>query len=74
MHGDPGYKGTAMMLTESAIAITIKSKQEEQEKQEGKEEEEEHVYGILTPASAMGPELVERLKERGMEFGLSSSS
>ena len=59
------YKGTAMMLSESAIALTLKTVREQQE---GYPEPSASTYGFLTPSSALGDELVERLQARGMEF------
>ncbi len=52
---DPGYAGTARMLAETAVGLA---------KDEGLPE----LTGILTPASALGMVLVERLRAKGMEF------
>ena len=52
---DPGYAGTARMLAETAVALA---------QDEGLPER----AGILTPASALGMVLVERLRAKGMEF------
>lgn len=49
-HGDPGYAGTARMLGESGLCLAAT----------------EGPGGVLTPASAMGDALVERLREAGM--------
>ena len=53
---DPGYGETARMLGESALCLAI----------DGAELDVEG--GILTPATAMGMRLVERLREVGMVF------
>ena len=60
VHGDsdPGYGETAKMLGQSALCLA----------------EDEGVlpprYGVLTPASAMGMTLVERLRRAGMTFSV----
>jgi short subunit dehydrogenase-like uncharacterized protein len=55
--GDPGYKGTAQMLGETAVALA--------------EDERPHPpVGVLTPAAALGMELVERLRRSGMTFAI----
>lgn len=53
---DPGYGATSMMLGESAMCLAF---DEADDALEG---------GVLTPASAMGMALVERLREAGMTF------
>ena len=55
---DPGYGATAVMLGEAAICL---AKEEESGPVEG---------GVLTPASAMGMTLVERLRRAGMIFSV----
>jgi len=57
---DPGYGSTAIMLSESAMCLVL----------DGAELEAEG--GILTPASAMGMRLVERLRAAGMTFEVQS--
>ncbi len=54
--GDPGYGHTAMMLAESARCLV-----EDREELAAR-------HGVLTPASAMGQHLVERLRGTGMTF------
>ncbi len=54
---DPGYDGTAVMLGESALALAA---------QEGTDR-----AGVLTPATALGEALVDRLRTR--EFTLEVS-
>lgn len=51
---DPGYGGTAVMLAEAALCLAL---QGDQLGTPG---------GVLTPASAMGMPLVERLRDAGM--------
>ncbi|HEY2510390.1 MAG TPA: hypothetical protein VGI39_06030, partial [Polyangiaceae bacterium] len=53
---DPGYGETAKMISESAVCLA----------QDG--EGEARAGGVLTPASAMGLRLVERLRRAGMAF------
>ena len=55
---DPGYAGTARMLSETAVSLA-------------KDENLPESAGILTPASALGMVLVERLRAKGMEFSAS---
>jgi short subunit dehydrogenase-like uncharacterized protein len=54
--GDPGYAATAVMMGESALTLA---------RTEGE-------GGVLTPASAMGAPLVERLRHAGMTLGVKS--
>ena len=53
---DPGYGSTSVMLSESALCLAL---QGTEIRTEG---------GVLTPASAMGMPLVERLRKAGMTF------
>ncbi|MEM7330950.1 MAG: saccharopine dehydrogenase NADP-binding domain-containing protein [Chloroflexota bacterium] len=55
---DPGYGETAKMLGESALCLALDDLQSE--------------GGVLTPASAMGMTLVERLRNAGMTFMVES--
>ena len=57
---DPGYSGTALMIAESAVCLALD------------EELLPQNFGILTPASAMGETLINRLKKAGMEFEYSN--
>ncbi|MFC7535520.1 saccharopine dehydrogenase family protein [Actinoplanes sp. GCM10030250] len=52
--GDPGYAATAIMLGESALALALDTKQSE--------------GGVLTPATAIGSALVDRLRTAGLEI------
>ena len=49
--GDPGYKATAVMLGESALALA----------RDGLPD----ASGVLTPATALGSALVDRLRAAG---------
>ena len=49
---DPGYAGTARMIGEAAICLS-KHKEKLPKK-----------FGVLTPASAIGKKLIERLSKR----------
>lgn len=55
-HKDPGYAGTAIMLAESAICLAQDTDQLPQQ------------FGVVTPATAMGHTLIERLRRAGMTF------
>ena len=54
--GDPGYKATGVMFGESALCLAFDG------------EELPPRAGVLTPATAMGGVLVERLRSAGMTF------
>ncbi|MCA9563947.1 MAG: saccharopine dehydrogenase NADP-binding domain-containing protein [Myxococcales bacterium] len=58
VHGDkdPGYGSTSMMLAECAVSLA---------KDQAKLPKR---FGILTPASALGQPLIDRLNEHGMSF------
>ncbi|MEO7588660.1 MAG: saccharopine dehydrogenase NADP-binding domain-containing protein [Arachnia sp.] len=58
---DPGYNGTAIMLGESALSLALDGDRLPQRS------------GVLTPATAMGDVLVERLRARGFVFDTSLS-
>ena len=59
---DPGYSGTAKMLTEAALTLALQA--DELSYKSG---------GVLTPAIAMGMPLVERLRRKGMTFSVLAS-
>lgn len=52
--GDPGYKATAMMFSEAALTLAL-----DRDKLPDR-------HGVLTPASAMGDALTDRLRAAGM--------
>ena len=54
--GDPGYKATAVMLGESALALATD------------QDELPDIAGVLTPATAMGVALTERLRRAGHRY------
>jgi len=54
--GDPGYGHTAKMIAEAARCLV-----EDRERLPAR-------HGLLTPASAMGEVLIERMRKTGMEF------
>jgi short subunit dehydrogenase-like uncharacterized protein len=54
--GDPGYAATAVMMGESALCLAL-----DRERLPAR-------AGVLTPATAMGMTLVERLRAAGMTF------
>ena len=53
---DPGYDGTAIMLGQSALCLALDGPRLPQRS------------GVLTPATAMGDALVERLRTQGFTF------
>ena len=54
--GDPGYKATAVMLGESALCLAL--------------DDLPAAAGVLTPASAMGHVLADRLIAAGHSYGV----
>jgi short subunit dehydrogenase-like uncharacterized protein len=54
--GDPGYKATAVMLGESALCLALDDLPE--------------AAGVLTPATAMGSVLADRLVAAGHSYGV----
>jgi short subunit dehydrogenase-like uncharacterized protein len=56
--GDPGYKATAVMLGESGLCLAFDFDRMPQR------------AGVLTPATAMGDVLVERLRAAGQTFSV----
>ena len=58
MNGDPGYRQTGKMMAESAICLALDQKKLPA------------LYGMLTPASAMGAVLRERLNQKGVHFDI----
>jgi short subunit dehydrogenase-like uncharacterized protein len=50
--GDPGYAATAVMMGESALCVALDQLPDR--------------FGVLTPASAMGTALIDRLRAAGM--------
>lgn len=56
--GDPGYKATAVMLGEAALALALD------------EDRLPPAAGVLTPATAMGHVLVDRLQAAGQTYAV----
>ena len=52
--GDPGYKATAAMLGECGLALALDR------------DKLPEIYGVLTPAAAMGDALLERFPRAGI--------
>ena len=59
---DPGYSSTAVMIAESALCLALD------------ELEVPHQGGVLTPATAMGTRLIDRLKAAGLTFEVQRDS
>ena len=55
-HKDPGYAGTAIMLSQSGLCLAS--------------DDLDSLGGVTTPAAAMGPALVARLQQQGMGFAV----
>ena len=53
---DPGYAGTAKMISESALSLILEG------------ESTPDVSGVLTPASGIGDVVVDRLSDKGIVF------
>ena len=58
--GDPGYAATAVMMGEAALSLAFDALPER--------------AGVLTPASALGMPLIERLRRAGMTFDVAVNS
>lgn len=58
--GDPGYRATAVLLGESALILVLDRDRLPEE------------AGVLTPATALGDVLVERLRGAGVEISASN--
>ncbi len=58
--GDPGYGETSKMVSESALCLALDGEQLPQQ------------FGVITPATAMGDRLLERLRAAGMRFEILS--
>lgn len=56
-HKDPGYGGTAIMFSQSALCLAVSDLGS--------------AGGVTTPAAAMGAPLIARLQQQGMEFSVS---
>jgi short subunit dehydrogenase-like uncharacterized protein len=54
--GDPGYAATAVMMGQSALSLALDGDRLPRQ------------TGVLTPASALGMPLIERLRTAGMTF------
>jgi len=68
---DPGYAFTAVMLAESALCLALQREECNKVYRQRKGDDEPDVLGgILTPASAMGPVLLDRLTRAGMKFNV----
>ena len=53
---DPGYDETAKMIAESALSLAFDARTEH--------------AGVITTAQAMGPHLIERLRNKDISFGV----
>lgn len=60
--GDPGYAATSVMLGESALCLALDR------------DRLPASAGVLTPATAMGSALVDRLRAAGQTFGVESAT
>jgi short subunit dehydrogenase-like uncharacterized protein len=57
-HKDPGYAATAIMLGQSALCLAFD------------QDESPDCAGVLTPATALGPALLRRLRDEGMTWSV----
>jgi len=68
---EPGYAFTAVMLAESALCLALQREEcNKLYRQRKGDDEPEVLGGILTPASAMGNVLLDRLTRAGMKFNV----
>lgn len=63
-YGDPGYKQTAVMITESAICLALNCSEEGTEEKN----QEKEIYGVLTPSTGLGTPLYRRLEDSHIRF------
>lgn len=75
LQADPGYKLTALLVSEAAIcALKKRQKQHYQHEHEHEHEKSsitsggDEIYGVVTPSTAFGPELLQALKDKGVNF------
>jgi short subunit dehydrogenase-like uncharacterized protein len=65
---DPGYLGTARMILETALCLALQPEDVAADRYAGKVP-----GGVITPVVACGFVLVERLKNAGIDIGVSDS-
>jgi short subunit dehydrogenase-like uncharacterized protein len=66
MYSDPGYLGTARLILETALCLALQSEEVAADRFAGQVQ-----GGVVTPAVACGLVLVERLKNAGVDIGVS---
>jgi short subunit dehydrogenase-like uncharacterized protein len=65
--GDPGYKQTAVMITESAICLSLSCSEEGTETKDQKASAQQ-LFGVLTPSTGLGAPLYRRLEQANIQF------
>lgn len=68
LHADPGYLGTALLILETALCLALQPEEIAADRYAGR-----CPGGVATPAAACGFVLVKRLKEAGVDIGVSDS-
>jgi len=64
--GDPGYDQTAVMISEAALCLALDSSNGKlPSKDQG---------GLMTPATAMGQTLIDRLNKAGISFTIATTT
>jgi short subunit dehydrogenase-like uncharacterized protein len=66
--GDPGYKQTAAMITESAICLSMTCAEEGAEEKD----QSKQLFGVLTPSTGLGAPLYRRLEQVNIQFKIDS--
>ena len=66
--GDPGYDETAKMVSETAVALAARRADEMHGRAPAAQRAAWRRGGFLTPATALGPLLRERLHAEGLPF------
>lgn len=67
--GDPGYKQTSAMITEAAICLAQSASSTSSSSSKSKDE----LFGILTPSTGLGNDLLQRLENVNIKFKVDSN-
>lgn len=69
--GDPGYKQTSAMITEAAICLAQSASSTSSSSSSSKSKDE--LFGILTPSTGLGNDLLQRLENVNIKFKVDSN-
>ena len=67
-NGDPGYIQTSKMLSECGLCLLTN------EKEKNQNESQQQEYGVITPSIAFGTQLIDRLRNKGIDFYITPST